>query len=128
MLRCGTAHVMIKVWANSGKIKYEEQFCTVLCSPQLILELPSGYRTNQDWLDEVISEIDLAELILPEKFEICAEPLLYECIGELIVTGSHDYLGEYDEEYEFELEKWTCDFCAEETELNLFPKNFIRTG
>ncbi len=109
-------HVMIRIWLDDfGLFDYEVQFSQVLCKPELILELPTFHRTEQDWLEEIIGEINLNEFILPDKFEICEEPILYECIGVFSVIGSFDYWGEYEEEYDFKLEQWSCDFEDEES-------------
>ncbi len=110
-------HTMIKIWAENDKICYEEEFCHLSCRPELILDLPPGYCTAQDWMEEALSNISLDELILPDKFEVCEEPVLYEVIGTFWVSGATDYWGEYDEDYDFDLEQWTCGFEEEKTLL-----------
>jgi len=113
----GKLHAMIRVWAENGKICYEEEFCRLDCQPELTLNLSPGICTVQNWMEEVLTNLSLDELILPDKFEVCEEPVLCEVIGTFWVSGATDYWGEYDEDYDFDLEQWTCGFEEEETLL-----------
>lgn len=102
-------HVLIRIWQEDGKVQYEEEFRNIHADFELILELPSNIRPIEDWVDEALGEIELHEYILPDKFEVCKEPILYEAIGEFTIIGHKDYWGEYDEDYDFVLYKWSCD-------------------
>lgn len=111
-----TIHVMIRIWQEDGRIKYEEEFRDVLyAEPELILELPLGKRPTIDWVFEILGEIDLHEFILPDRFELCEEPVLYEAIGKFYIEGGEDYWEEYYEYYNFELTRWSCELEGEDT-------------
>lgn len=104
-----TIHVLIRIWQEDGKILCEEEFIHVHADPELFLELPLFVRPIEDWVDEILGEIELHEYILPDKFEICEEPILYEAIGEFTIIGYKDDWGEYDEDYDFVLHQWSCE-------------------
>ena len=102
-------HAMIYIWLEDGEIQYDEMFVVSCGIPELTLELPLNIRPTRDWVDEALNEIRLHEYILPNKFEVCEEPIFYEAIGEFAIRGWFNYWGEYDEEYNFTLHRWTCE-------------------
>ena len=104
-----TVHVMIRLWREAGRVESEEDFRDIYVYPELFLELPLNARPTEVWVDEALSEIALHEYMLPDKFEICRETIIYEAIGKFEVTGNEDYWGEYSEEYNFILQEWSCD-------------------
>ena len=77
--------------------------------PELVLSLPDNYRPLTDWFIESFSEEDL-EYFLPDNFERCEEPILFEALGTYSIDGSTDYYGEYDEDTCFEMDDWAADF------------------
>jgi hypothetical protein len=107
-------YVMIRVWAEDGKIRSETENIEINCAHELMFNLQSNYRPIRYWIEDALNEIWIEDYILPTRFEVCEEPILYECIGNFSITGEVDYWGEYDEEYDFELKEWSVDFEDEE--------------
>ena len=102
MQEIANCHFLIRVWADNGKVCCEEDFIH-LFEPSLILELKENRRPIEDWFLESFSEalLDDPKSYLPEKVEICGEPILVEVIGAVNVNANYDsYYGEYDEELE----------------------------
>ncbi len=109
--------MMIKLWIDDEKeVNSEIEFLDIHNKPELILNLKSNQRPVIDWFEESISEIE-TEYFLPDKFEVCEDPIIYEVIGEFSIYGYKDYWGEYDEEYEFKIIEWSCKIDEEESSL-----------
>ena len=102
-------HLLCEVWTEDGKIQGEILSPEVFCEYDLLLDLPREWRPITDWVSETIDEIEI-EFFLPENFEVCEEVLLYEVIGRFSISAYKDYWGDYDEEYDFEIIKWSCDY------------------
>lgn len=107
-----TVHFMVRVWNDEGKICYESVFINILCLPELILDLPSGQRPTYDWIAESFSEYldSYLPALLPEELEVCKDPIICEIIADFKIEGYFDYFsGEYDEDYDYEIQQWSCD-------------------
>ena len=77
--------------------------------PELVLNLPDGNRTDEDWYRESFADEDLFEF-LPENLELCEETILFECLGNYSVNGYNArFTGEYDEETFFDIIDWSAD-------------------
>ena len=116
-------HFLIRVWADEGKVCCEEDFIH-LFEPSLILELKENRRPIEDWFLESFSEalLDDPKSYLPEKVEICGEPILVEVIGAVNVNANYDsYYGEYDEDVELEIHSWSVALDDREEEENIIP-------
>ena len=110
----GVVHFMLRVWRDKTT-SHEEQFIHFYRTPELLLGLKPGYRPALDWLEESFSEFlhCNVDYVLPE-IEICAEPILVEVIGNVVIAGHHDYYGEYDEDVDLEITEWSVAIEDEE--------------
>ena len=116
-------HFLIRVWADEGKVCCEEDFISIF-EPSLILELKENRRPIENWFLESFSEalLDDPKSYLPEKVEICEEPIMVEVIGTVNVIANYDsYYGEYDEDVELEIHSWSVALDDWEEEKNIIP-------
>ena len=121
MSEIANCHFLIRVWADEWKVCCEEDFIH-LFEPSLILELKENRRPIEDWFLESFSEalLDDPKSYLPEKVEICEEPILIEVIGTVNVSANYDsYYGEYDEDVELEIHFWSVALDDREEEAHI---------
>ena len=111
-------YFIARVWIEDLKINIELHNWKVFY-PQLTLNMKENHRPLEDWYEEALTEevVSYPESFIPERLELCEEPIWLEVIGTIEVTGSTDYSGEYDEEVNFDIIEWTAEIECDEEEL-----------
>ena len=109
------AHFTARVWIENGRPQIEVNSLT-LFEPSLTFMLKEGTRPVQDWWHESMEgELDNSPgAFLPDGLELYDEPIWLEVIGRFTAQGYKDYWGEYDEDFEFEIDQWTVAIDGED--------------